>query len=94
MTKLKDLKKRLMEDPEFRKEYKRVDGKYELVEELVRARSEARLTQSELARRLGTTRSAVASLEGGLEPLSLAALRRYAEATGKRLKISLLPADG
>ena len=55
MTKLKDLKARFMEDPEFREEYARVDEEYALIEALVRARSAANLTQAELARRLGTT---------------------------------------
>ncbi len=35
MTKLKDLKARLMEDSEFREEYERIDGKYALIEALV-----------------------------------------------------------
>ena len=48
MTKLKDLKKRFVEDPKYREEYA-------LDEELVRARTAAKLTQAEVARRLGTT---------------------------------------
>ena len=63
MTKLEDLKARFMEDPEFRREYARADEEYALVEALVRARTEARLTQAELARRLGTTQFAVARLK-------------------------------
>ena len=49
------------------------------------ARAAAKLTQAELARRLGTTQSAVARLEGGRVSPPLATLRRYAEATGTRL---------
>ena len=41
MTKLKDLKARFMEDPEFREEYARVDEEYALIEALVRARTAA-----------------------------------------------------
>lgn len=48
-----------MEDPEFREEYARVDEEYALVEELVRGRAAANLTQAELARRIGTTQSAI-----------------------------------
>ena len=59
MTKLKELKKRFMEDPEFREKYPRVDEEYALIEALVRTRTAAKLTQAELARRLGTTQSAV-----------------------------------
>ena len=65
MTKLKELKARFMEDPVFREEYARIDGEYALIEALVRARTTAKLTQAELAGRLGTTQSAVARLEGG-----------------------------
>ena len=94
MTRLKDLKKRWMEDPEFREDYARVDDEYALVEALVSARTAANLTQAELARRLGTTQSAVARLEGGRVSPSLATLRRYAEATGTRLTVDLISADG
>ena len=93
MTKLKDLKKRLMEDPEFREEYGRIDDEFRLIEALVRARTAAKLTQAELARRLGTTQSAIARLEGGGVSPSFATLRRYAEATGTRLTVGLVLAD-
>ena len=93
MTRLKDLKKRLMKDPEFREEYARADEEFALIEALVRARTAARLTQEELASRLGTTQSAVARLEGGGVSPSIATLRRYAEATGTRLTVALVPAD-
>ena len=93
MTKLKDLKNRLLEDPEFREEYARVDDEFTLIEALVRARMTAKLTQMELARRLGTTQSAIARLEGGRVSPSFKTLRRYAEATGTRLTVGLVHAD-
>ena len=84
MTKLRDLKKRLMENPKFREEYARVEA-------LVRARTAAKLTQAELARQLGTTRSAVARLE---EAGCSRRLPRCAEATGTRLTVGLEGTDG
>ena len=93
MTKLKDLKKRLMEDPEFQEEYARADDEFTLIEALVLARKAAKLTQTELAQRLGTTQSAIARLEGGGVSPSFATLRRYAEATGTRLTVGLVQAD-
>jgi transcriptional regulator with XRE-family HTH domain len=51
---------------------------------------EAGLTQTEVAERIGTTQSAIARLEGGGVSPSLATLRRYAEATGTRLQVSLV----
>ena len=89
MTRLRDLKKRLMEDPEFRKEYAQADREYALVAQLIRARMAAKLTQAEVAKRLGTTQSAIARLEGGRVSPSVATLQRYAEATGARLTVGL-----
>ena len=93
MTRLKDLKKRFMEDPEFREEYARIDDEFTLIETLVRARTAAKLTEAELARRLGTTQSAIARLVGGGVSPSFTTLRRYAEATGTRLTGGLVQAD-
>lgn len=86
------LKKRWMRDPAFRKAYREADAEYSIVEALIRARLKAKLSQAELAKRLGTTQSAVARFEGGTTSPSLATLRRYAEATGARLEINLVPA--
>ncbi|CAN7211993.1 helix-turn-helix domain-containing protein [Pararhizobium sp. LjRoot238] len=90
MTKIADLKKRLMDNPEFRQEYEKADAEFQLVEALVRARTKAKLSQAEVARRVGTTQSAIARLEGGGVSPSLATLRRYAEATGAKLEINLV----
>jgi transcriptional regulator with XRE-family HTH domain len=92
MTRLTDLKARLMADPEFREEYAKADAEYTLIESLVRARNAAQLSQAELARRIGTTQSAIARLEAGRVSPSVSTLRRYAEATGTKLRIELLPA--
>ena len=89
MTTIAELKKRFMEDPEFRADYAKADAEYAVIEALIRARTKAKLTQSELAQRIGTTQSAIARLEGGRVSPSLATLRRYAEATGARLQVRL-----
>jgi predicted transcriptional regulator len=90
MTKIADLKKRLMASPEFRKEYEKADAEFAIIEALVRARTAANLSQAELASRIGTTQSAIARLEGGGVSPSLSTLRRYAEATGTRLHVELV----
>lgn len=90
MIKIAELKKRLMGNPEFRAEYEKADAEFSLIEELIRARSEAGLSQAELAKRIGTSQSAVARLEGGGVSPSISTLRRYAEATGRKLEVSLV----
>ncbi|WP_320196101.1 helix-turn-helix transcriptional regulator [Agrobacterium rosae] len=90
MTKIADLKKRLMDNPEFQDEYAKADAEFQLIEALVSARTRAKLSQAEVARRVGTTQSAIARLEGGGVSPSIATLRRYAEATGAKLEINLI----
>lgn len=89
MTKISKLKKRWMADPEFRKEYEKADEEFSIIEALIRARINAKLSQAELAKRIGTTQSAIARLEGGGVSPSLATLRRYAKATGTKMHIEL-----
>ena len=90
MTKIAELKERLMKNPEFRAEYEKADAEFALVEALVRARMNAKLTQAQLAKKIGTTQSAIARLEGGRVSPSVATLRRYAQATGVKLRIDLV----
>jgi len=65
-------------------------SEYAVIEALIRSRVDANLSQAELASKLGTTQSSIARLEGGGVSPSLATLRRYAAATGSRLKVSLV----
>lgn len=58
---------------------------------LIAARVRVNLTQAELARKMGTSQSTIARLESGAALPSLSTLKRLAQATGMRLKISLEP---
>jgi predicted transcriptional regulator len=89
MTKLATLKKRLMKNPKFRKEYAKADAEFSIVEALIHARTVAKLSQAEVAKRIGTTQSEIARLEAGNKEPTIPTLRRYAEATGKKLRIEL-----
>lgn len=84
-----DLAPEWLSDPAFRAEYEALGDEFRLAEALIEAR--AALTQDEIARRMGTSRTAVVRLEGGRGNPSLKTLRRYAEATGTRLRISFEP---
>jgi ribosome-binding protein aMBF1 (putative translation factor) len=90
MTKLAELKKRLAASPQFEAEYRQADAEFAVIEALILARTNAKLSQAELAARLGTTQSAIARLESGSISPSLSTLRRYADATGTRLSVSLV----
>jgi transcriptional regulator with XRE-family HTH domain len=60
-----------------------VERRRELIEELVRARQQTGLSQTEIAARMGTSQSAVARLESGELDVRLSTLERYAGAIGR-----------
>ncbi|MBM3542615.1 MAG: helix-turn-helix transcriptional regulator [Alphaproteobacteria bacterium] len=87
MTKLKDLKRKLLANPAVRAEYEALKLEERLAAELVRVRAAAGLTQAELARRMGAKQAAVARFESGRHLPSIETLRGYAVATGFGLSI-------
>ena len=84
-----DLKRDLLKRDDVRAEYDALAEAFSIAETLIRARSEADLTQTQVAHRMRTSQSYVAKLEGGRVSPSIRALKRYAAAMGTRLKISL-----
>ncbi len=63
----------------------------ELIEELVRARRQSELSQTEIAARMGTSQSAVARLESGELDARLSTLERYAAALGRTVDWQVRP---
>ncbi|SNR70547.1 helix-turn-helix domain-containing protein [Blastococcus mobilis] len=65
----------------------------ELIDELVRARQESELSQTEIAARMGTSQSAVARLESGGLDARLSTLERYAAALGRTVDWQIRPSE-
>jgi ribosome-binding protein aMBF1 (putative translation factor) len=91
MTRIKDLHKAWMKDPEYRREYDLLEEEFALAAAVAKARRRAGLSQAEIARRMKTTQSTIARLESGRGKPSTRTLNRFAKATGHRLKISFEP---
>lgn len=91
MTKMRDLHTEWMKDPVYQAEYERLAPEFDLAALLIEARTQAGLTQAELAQQMKTTQSVVSRLEGGSQWPSLRTLNKLAQATGMRLKISFEP---
>ena len=76
----------------FKTAYESLEFEYQLVSQLLKARSRAGLTQDAVAERMGTTKSAISRLESaGKHAASLATLKRYASAVGCDLQVKLVP---
>jgi len=76
-----------LENPDFVKEYKGLDPDYEIIRQIIRARTEQNLTQKQLADRIGIKQSNISRLEGGNYNPSLEFLKKVAGGLGKNLHI-------
>lgn len=94
----KDLVRKMLKDPAVKAEYDSQAEEFALLDELLKARRRAGLTQAEVAARMGTKTPAVARLEAGggsqQHSPSVTTLRKYARAVGCRLEIRLRPRNG
>jgi len=93
MSSIGRLKKKWQADSEFREAYDALKPEFHLARRLIAARNRSGLSQAEVARRMGTTQSAVARLESGQRLPAMSSLQRYANAIGNRLEVRLVQAE-
>ena len=89
---LREFRNRALSRPDVRREYDRLADEFAFLDQILKARADAGLTQAEVASRIGTTQSAIARLEtgGGKHSPSLATLQRYATALGYKVRVQLV----
>lgn len=81
-------------DPEFRAAYDALEDEFAALGALLHARKDAGLTQADVASRMGVSQPVLARIESSLgsrkHSPSLATLRKYADACGKKLVIQMI----
>jgi DNA-binding XRE family transcriptional regulator len=88
MTSAKDLLKAKMKNKTFAKEYESLEEEFTLAKEVIKLRMDAELTQTELAKLVGTSQPAIARLESGTyKNVTLSFLRRVGAALGANPEI-------
>src|SRR6202453_1390188 len=78
-------------DPKYAAAYASLEEEFMLASSLIKARSEADMTQEQVAAAMGTTQAVVARLESGKVLPSTRTLERFAKATHTKLRISFEP---
>lgn len=87
MTLEEDIAER-MKNPRFKKAWDELDTEFELLESMIKARTGARVSQEELARRIGTKQPALSRLErGGFAKATVETLKKIADALDMRLVV-------
>jgi len=88
------LKQKALKNADVKKEYDDLDLEFQLLNEMLHARKDAGLNQSQVADIMGTKQAAITRLESalssGLHSPSLATLKKYASAVGCQLDIKFV----
>ena len=92
MRTFEEMKAIALSNPVVRAEFERIEREeMPMLDAILKARKEAKLTQEQVAKRMGVSTPVVSRLESALisgkHSPSIATLKRYAEAMGKRLDI-------
>ena len=80
-----------LKDPEFRREYERLQPESAIIQSIIDARKDSRLTQKELSERTGITQSDISKMEQGLANPSIQTLQKLALGMGMTLRIEFVP---
>lgn len=80
-----------MQDPEFKKEYEKIQPEMDIIRAIVDARVSNNLTQKELADRTGINQADISKLENGTRNPTLRLLQRLADGMDMVLKIEFIP---
>lgn len=90
LTNFEEFEDDLLQDSEIRKEYGYLKPKYEIIQSLIKRRNQLRISQSQLARTVGTRQPAISRLERGeFNNITLSTLIKVAHALDLNLDISL-----
>jgi len=88
-VKFSEVKELLMKDEEFKTEYEKLKPRYDIISQIIEARTSQNITQEELALRVGTQKSNISRLESGTYNPSLDFLVKIAQCLGKEVQVIL-----
>jgi ribosome-binding protein aMBF1 (putative translation factor) len=79
--------KKELKDPEFKKYYDYYGKQLEIAYQILKLRKKKKMSQLQLAKKIGTKQSNIARMEAGNQNFSVDTLQKLAEALGSNLQI-------
>jgi len=87
MQTYKELKARYLKDPEVKRAYDALEAEYQVISKTIELRLKRKMSQKELAERIGTKQSAVSRFENNLSNPTVSFLSKIASTFNKKLVI-------
>lgn len=90
MIKWREYRDRKLQEPQFKQAYDELEVEYAIMNEMLRLRGEAGMSQSQLSQKTGITQPDISKLENGKANPSIATLKKVARAFGKKLSVQFV----
>lgn len=84
-----ELHKEWMKDPEYRLEYEKLEPEFQIARQIIGARIKQKMTQKDLAGKIGTGQAVISRLEGMSAKPSISLLTRVAQALKTEINITV-----
>lgn len=91
MKSYKEFKEQVLMDPLVKAEYDALQPEFDIIQAMIDARIDQKLTQKELSIRTGITQADISRIENGTRNPSLSMVKRLAKGLGMQLKLELVP---
>lgn len=88
-TDFQEYLKEQLRNKRIKKYYDEYDKQLEIAYQIIQLRKKKKMSQSELAKKIGTTQSNVARMESGQQNFTIDILDRVAKAFNRNLRVSI-----
>jgi predicted transcriptional regulator len=78
-----------LKNKEFKEEWDKLELRYQFVRKLISLREENKISQAELAKKVGTTQSVISRIENGSVNIGIDMIQRIASAFGRTAEVCL-----
>jgi len=79
-----------LKDPQFQQEWDNLELRYAIIKQLVKLRNSYNLSQTQLAKKIGTTQSVISRIENGSVNIGIDFLEKVAKAFNKKVELHII----
>lgn len=86
-----DIHRKWMKNPKFRQEYEKLEPEFAIASTIIEARIKNKVSQEQLAKKMGTGQAVISRLESAMGSPSLSLIKRLASALDLRVELHFTP---
>ena len=90
---MSDFRKHLedeLKNDDFKQEWEQNELRYKIIKQLIKLRNAYNLSQTELAKKIGTTQAVISRIENGTTNIGIDFLDRIAKAFNKKINLEIV----